>query len=278
MAITGGIKFFYQKKIKDGTPVGSTGTASAKFALDLDVDTFWRTVGSNDSTTETLTITFDSLSLTRILLLDTNFKAFTIKYWSGGAYVHFANVLTIGGVSKTNITETALAENSTYYEFDSVTTTKLQIEITTTQTTNAEKYLSQFVSSTEIGTFVGHPIVSSITLDRNSRAKKTLSGRYSVQKSIQTQTVDIKFQNYPSGDIYNVDIDLALSLFESEDPFLIYLCGGRYESKHFKKAIPGFRLKDVIQVQVLKAYKINYLKNIYINPINLGRLRLVTHV
>ena len=111
MAVTGGIKFFNENKIKDGSAVGSTGDASAKYVLDLDVDTFWRSVGSNDSTTETLTVTFGSITLDRILILDCNFKAFTIKYDSGGSFTHFANVTTIGGATKTNITETAFDQN-----------------------------------------------------------------------------------------------------------------------------------------------------------------------
>ena len=63
MAITGGIKFFNENKIRNGNAVGSSGTASAKYSLDLDVDTYWRSVGSNDSTTETLTVTFDTTTI-----------------------------------------------------------------------------------------------------------------------------------------------------------------------------------------------------------------------
>jgi len=278
MAVTGGIKFLYENKIKDGSAVGSTGNASAKYALDLDVDTYWRSVGSNDTTTETLTVTFDTQTIDRVLLLDCNFKGFTVKYLSGASYVHFSNVIGIGGVAKTNITETSFSENSAYYEFDSVSTGGLQISIDTTQTTNAEKYISQFIGSSEIGTFVGYPEVSKISVDRNSRSKKTLSGRYSVQKSLETMGYSIKFKNYPTSSVYNVDIDLAITLLESESPFIIYPCGGRYESKHFTTAIPGFRLKDAKLVQVIKGYRLKYLKNIYTNPMDLGGLELVSHV
>jgi hypothetical protein len=278
VAITGGIKFLYENKIKDGTAVGSTGDASSKYSLDLDVDTFWRSVGSNDTTTETLTVTFDTQTIDRVLLLDCNFKGFTVKYLSGVSYVHFANVIGIGGGTKTNITETSFSENSAYYEFDSVSTGGLQISIDTTQTTNAEKYISQFIGSSEIGTFVGYPEVSKISVDRNSRSKKTLSGRYSVQKSLETMGYSIKFKNYPTSSVYNVDIDLAITLLESEPPFIIFPCGGRYESKHFTTAIPGFRLKDAKLVQVIKGYRLKYLKNIYTNPMDLGGLELVPHV
>ncbi len=278
MAVTGGIKFFNENKMKDGSASANTGDASAKYVLDLDVDTYWRSVGSNDSTTETLTVTFPSTAITRILILDCNFKAFTIKYDSGGSYAHFANVVTIGGATKTNITETAFAQNSSYYEFDSVTTTSLQISVDTTQTTNAQKYLSQFIASTEIGTFVGYPELSSVKISRNLRAKRTLSGRFSVQKSLETMAYSLKFKNYPTSDVYSVDLDLAFTLLESEDPFIIYPCGGRYESKHFKYAAPGFRLKDAKLVQISKIYKLKYNRNVYVNPIDLGGVELVPSI
>ena len=100
MAITGGIKFFKKNQMSDASPSATSGDASAKFMLDLDVDTYWTSVGSSDSTTETITINFGSnKTIDRILLLDHNFKNFTVKYLSGSSYVAFANVIGIGGTS-----------------------------------------------------------------------------------------------------------------------------------------------------------------------------------
>tara|TARA_R100001509_G_scaffold165036_1_gene144830 strand:+ start:4531 stop:5373 length:843 start_codon:yes stop_codon:yes gene_type:complete len=279
MAITGGIKFFKKNEMAGATASATSGDAAAKFLLDLDVDTYWTSVGSSDSETETITINFGSnKTINRILLLDHNFKNFTVKYLSGSSYVAFSNVIGIGGVSLSGITETTFSQDSSYYEFDSVTTTSIQIACLSTQTTNAEKYLSQAIGTSEIGTFVGYPQVSKIDLSRNTRSKKTLSGRYSVQKSQQTIGYSIKFRNYPSSTVYNVDIDLALTLFESEDPFLIYPCGGRYESKHFSYQLPGFRLKDCILSQIRKSYSLKYVKNIYTNPLDVGGLETVPHI
>ena len=279
MAITGGIKFFKKNEAAEGTVSATSGDGSAKFILDLDVDTYYTSVGSSDAETETLTISFgSSKTIDRILLLDHNFKSFNVKYYNGSTYVAFANVIGIGGASLSGITETSFAKDSSYYEFDSVSTESIQIAVTTTQTTNAEKYLSQAIATSEIGTFVGYPEVSSVDLSRNTRLKKTLSGRFSVQKSQQTLGFNIRFRNYPSSTVYNVDIDLAITLFETEDPFLIYPCGGRYESKHFNYQIPGFRLRDCILSQVKKGYKLKYVKNIYTNPIDVGGLSTVPHI
>ena len=279
MAISGGIKFFKKNESANGTVSATSGDGSSKFILDLDVDTYWTSVGSSDSETETLTISFNgSKTIDRILLLDHNFKSFNVKYYNGVTYVAFANVIGIGGTSLSGITETTFSQDSSYYEFDSVTTEAIQISVTTTQTTDAEKYLSQAIATSEYGTFVGYPQISSIDLSRNSRMKKTLSGRYSVQKSQQTLGYNIKFKNYPSSSVYNVDIDLALTLFETEEPFLIYPCGGRYESKHFNYQLPGFRLKDCILSQIKKGYKLKYVKNIYTNSIDVGGLLTVPHI
>ena len=279
MAITGGIKFFKKNEMSGGSASATSGDASSKFILDLDADTYWTSVGSSDSETETLTINFSGTkTIDRVLLLDHNFKNFTVKYLSGSSYVAFANVIGIGGASLSGITDTTFAQDSSYYEFDSDTTTSIQIACLSTQTTNAEKYLGQGIATSELGTFVGYPEVSKIDLTRNTRLKKTLSGRYSVQKSQQTLGYSIRFKNYPSSDVYNVDIDLALTLFESEDPFLVYPCGGRYESKHFSYQLPGFRLKDCILSQVKKGYKLKYVKNIYTNQLDVGGLETVPHI
>lgn len=279
MAVTGGIKFFKKNEMANGSVSATSGDSSSKFILDLDVDTYWTSVGSSDSETETITINLSSTkTIDRVLLLDHNFKSFTVKYLSGASYVAFANVIGIGGASLSGITETTFSENSSYYEFDSISTSSIQIAVSTTQVPNAEKYLGQGISTSELGTFVGYPELSKIDLTRNTRFKKTLSGRYSVQKSQQTIGYSIRFKNYPSTSVYNVDIDLALSLFESEDPFLVYPCGGRYESKHFNYQLPGFRLKDCILSQVKKGYKLKYVKNIYTNMIDVGGLDTVPHI
>jgi len=279
MSVTGGVKFFKKNKISDGSVVASSGTSSGKFILDLDVDTYWTSLGSSDGVSETITIsTSKSQTIDRILLLDHNFKTYNVKYYDGSSYVDFANVIKIGGATLSTINETNYDQDSSYYEFTQVSTTSIRITVSHTQIPNEDKYLSQAIASTELGTFVGYPEINSVTMDRNNRVKKTIGGRFSVQKANKTFGFDLRFRNYPSSDVYNVDIDLALTLFESEDPFIIYACGGRYESQHFKKAIPGFRLKDAFLMQINRAYKLKYLKNIYVNPIDLGGLRLVSSI
>ena len=172
-----------------GVSTPSNGTSTAIFCLDRNPYTYWYTSGSNDSTTEVLTITFpSSVPITRLLLLDHNFKNYTVKYLNGlGAFVDFTNAVGMdGAMSGGKIAETIFSDGSSYYEFDSVTTNQIKISIVSTQVTNADKFLNACIATTEIGTLAGYPTISPIAVDRNSKIKKTLSGRYSIQKSDET--------------------------------------------------------------------------------------------
>jgi hypothetical protein len=269
MAILGGIKFFSrsQNLASDGaTILASSGDASSIRSIDRNPITYWRSVSSNDLTTETITVTFsESKTIDRLLLVDHNWKAFNVKYFSLGSYVHFSSVFGLDG-SQSNITETTFADNTAYYEFASVATTSIQITITSTQVANAEKYISQIISTLELGTLQGYPRIANLSLDRNARVKEMLSGRTLTLKSEQSFEVTLEFKDYPAR--LSSDIDLMQSLYEIEENFIIWLCGGRRTSTYFKKILPGFRLKDVFQVQTSTPFKPSYSDNIYTSQVN----------
>lgn len=276
MAVTGGIKIFKENKIKDATASSNvSGTGSVSSLLNQNRETFWRSSGSNDSTTEEIEIEFSgSKTIDRIFLLNINAKSFNIQYDVAGVYTDFSSVVGLDGALGGGISETTFAKNTAYYEFASVTTDKIRIQIDSTQTTNAEKYINQVICTEEMGTFVGYPNISAVDIDRSQRNKITVSGKYSVQKSLETFGVNLKLIDYPSLAAYNADVDLCFDLMDSEDPFLVWLCGGRYGTTYFQYTLRGFRLIDVIQMQVLKSYKVSYSKNIYINQVNIPSLDL----
>lgn len=269
--IDGHCKFFTKSKClgKDGAEIeASSGDESSQYALDQNPQTVWRSSGSNDLTTETITVTFtDSITIDRIFLLGHNLKDFSIKYENSGSWTHFASVIGLDG-SKTNITETTFADDTAYYEFTPVTTTSIQILATKTQSANEEKYISQIIVCEEYGTLVGWPRVKSVEINRNNRVKKTISGFYSIQKSIEVASFDMDFKDYPATDTYNVDMDLMLDLHDLEDPFLVWLCGGKRGSTYFKYTLRGFRLQDLYQVKISKALNLGYSYNIYTAQIN----------
>jgi len=281
MSITGGIKFFDQSQnlSADGATItSSSGNAAAIYAIDRNPDTKWFSVSSNDTITETVTIVFDgNKTITRILLLDHNWKEYTVQYDVAGVWTNFTSVIGLDGSLGGGISETVFADNTSYYEFTSVITGKIRLQIVKTQIANAQKYISQIISTSELGTLVGYPEIGEIAIDRNERSKKTLSGRYVIQKSIETQSYELNFKDYPSSATYNADVDLIMILFDRETPFLVWLCGGRRGSTYFRYTLRGFRLKDVYLMQLDEAIGLNYTGNIYTNPLNM-KIKIREHI
>lgn len=267
--ISGGIKFFQRSKclLEDGASiVASSGDASADRCLDRNPVSYYRSVGSTDMTNETLEITFDSMkTFSRILLLDHNFKEFSVKYDVAGVWTDFANVVDLDG-SQATISETVYSKDTAYYEFDSVTTGKILISVLKTQVVDAEKYLNQVIVTNEIGTLQGYPQIRNIGLDRNIRNEKMLSGRVLSMKSDEFFKVGLDFKDYPAS--LSDDIDLIFSLHDIEEPFLIWLCGGKYGSNYFRKQARGYRLRDVIAVQLIAPLAPIYSDNVYVNSLN----------
>jgi len=269
--ITGNNKFFEKSKclqIDGATAAVSSGTNTADFIIDQNNYTYWRSSSSNDLTTETIEIEFDEVEIDRIFLMRHNLKDYKIEYWNGSAWTHFSSVVGITG-SLANITETVFEKNVSYYEFSPVTTSKILVTALKTQVANEEKYISQVICTKEIGTFAGFPRVKDLDFDKNSRTKKTISGKYSIQKSFEVASFGMELKDYPTDDEFNVDLDLVTSLYESEDPFLVWLCGGKYGKPFFRYTIRGYRLEDLFQMKVSKPIKTSYNNGVYINPLNL---------
>lgn len=277
--ITGGIKYFKQSKIIDAAASAPiSGDASVLSLLNSNKETFYRSVGSSDSTTEEIEITFvESKTIDRLFIINFNGKSFNVMYDVVGVWTHFANVTDLDG-TQSNITETTYDKDTYYAEFDSVTTEKIRIQITTTQIVDADKFINQVVVTEELSTLVGFPEVKQINMDRQLRSQKTISGKFSVQKSLEAFAFNLVFKNYPSSPVYNVDIDAMIELHDSEDPFITWLCGGRFGTPYFNYTLPGFRLIDVFQMQVNNAFKLSYTDNIYVNPLNIASVNLVEHI
>lgn len=279
MSITGGIKFFSRpvSYFSDGeiTATASTGDALVSRALDRNRVTYWRSNGSDDTTTETITITWDTAqTFDRIALIDHNWKEYNVKYLSGVSYVHFASVVGIDG-AQANISETTFADDSSYYEFTQVTTTSIQIEVVKTQTADDEKYLNQCVVTSELGTLVGYPDISGVEFSRNEKSKRMLSGKQLTLKSEEFFKCTLNFKTYPAK--LSDDIDLMASLFDMEETFLVWLCGGRRGSGYFKKQLRGFRLRDMFSMQTQGTFNPDYTANVYVSSVNF-RINLIESV
>lgn len=283
MSITNGIKFFNKSKISDATATATvSGDASVSALLDSNKETFYRSVASDDTTTEIIEITFsEEKTIDRIFLKDFNAKEFRIQYWnSAGFFLPIGTSATLtSSTAAASIYESDYALDTFYAELSApLTTTALKIQLIKTQTPNEEKYVNQVIATSELSTLVGYPEVKAITANRNLRTRKTISGRFSIQKSLETFAINLAFKDYPSSSVYNVDIDAVLELHDSEEPFLVWLCGGSYGDVKFHYTLRGFRLKDIFQMQISKALKLSYTNNIYVNPVNVASIDLQEHI
>lgn len=269
MAITGGIKFFEPSKclFADGTFISATsGNSAAARMIDRNPITYWTSVDSTDLVTETIIILMpEAVTIDRILLVDHNWKEFTVKYYSGATYVNFSGVVGLDG-SKANISETTFADDTAYYEFTPVSTTQIEITVTKTQTANQQKYINAFIATEELGTFQGYPMINVLTHNRNAQSRTTLGGKVLVQKSEESFLCKLLFENYPAS--LSADIDLLFELYDREINFIMWICGGKRGSTYFKKQMKGYRLKDVYTVNTPEPVTPLYTANVYQNPVN----------
>lgn len=285
MSITGGIKFFEKSVclLKDGASVVvSSGDVVADYLLDTNPLTYWNSVESTDLVTESIFITFpQETEISRIFILDHNFKDLEILYLdpgTGNPTQIGAGVVGLSGSAANNtdgLIETTWNQNTSYYEFTPIRTSQIRIYVVTTQVANAEKYCSQIIATNELGTLVGFPNVKSMEPNNNAVENKMLSGKMNVVKGYDAFACKIKFDNYPAS--LSADLDLAMSLFDSQNPFLMWLCGGKFGSTRFLYTLRGFRLQDVIQCQTSGKMSQEYYKNVYTSLIDL-ELKIMEHV
>lgn len=259
MAITGGVKFFEKSSalLKDGATVtASTGGGSEDNILSMNKYLRWDSVGSDDATAETLTIAIPSAAIDRIFIVDHNLKDYSITYGSGASA--FTNVVGVNG-AKSGIVETAYSLDTSYYEFDEVVTDQINITATKTQIADAQKYIHIFIATKEIGTLEGYPEVTP-SLDANESRAKLQNGKYITQKNFEVFDGELEL-----GYISQNDVDIMNSAYESQDPFIIWLCGGRYGNSNFSIDLKNWRLKDVFQVQTFGDMRTTFNSNVYVN-------------
>lgn len=263
MAVSGGCKFFdknYALLKNGGSVVTSSNGGGANSIIDISRYTQWQSLASNDVTTETITITLSSSrEITRIFLIDFNFKEFNIKYNNGGVFEDFADVIGVNGTTSTTINESNYAFNTAYYEFKAVTTNQIQIQCAKTQVANAQKFLTQAVITTELGTLQGFPRISPQS-SRNETRTTALSKRAVVQKSYETFRIRMNFTYHP----FQNDLDILENIIDREEPFLVYPCGGRTGTTYFKVNQKAWRLEDLFNMQTVGRDRNEFERGVYV--------------
>jgi len=103
MTISDKIKVFEPSKAlkKNGASITTSSGAGGNYVLSMNKTVAWHSVGSDDSTTETLTITLPfAVDINRIFLIKHNFKSFKIQYDTNS---EFTNVYGLTGVLKPDV-------------------------------------------------------------------------------------------------------------------------------------------------------------------------------
>lgn len=270
MSLTGGISFYKRNKasFEDGsTAVASTGSLEATLILGTNKFFKWSSVGSDDTTVETITITMPAaVTISRIFLVDHNWKEFTVKFDGG---TDFTTVVGIDGALGGGIAETAFVRDTAYYEFDAVTATTIEITVTKTQVVDEEKTLVLFIVTEELGTFTGFPQHRGVRLNRNDKIERAISGRMHVEKSYESASLQLTLKTYASGTTDatgQADLDLLDTLHDLNIPFIVWSNGGVPSNFRFEQR--GWRLKDVYQMQTVKGAINAYDRNVYIMGVN----------
>lgn len=215
----------------------------------------WSTTASTDAANTTLVFDFgEDRTFDSIHLIKHNLKAFTLKYWNGSAWTNFS----------TAIAETTNVLTTNYYNFNSVSGSKLQLIITAAQTLDADKYINQVIASEIIGTMQDEPEIQP-QWDKDRVVTKFLSGKNFVAKSVGGFNCTIKKKSVSNSN----DLTLAETLFHSYEGFLVWICGG--DTSQMETIREGYRLEDIFFMDVANEYSPEWIESRFYNgmPLNL---------
>lgn len=258
------IKFFKQNKVDlvspniditvtDSTAL-STGDAIADRVRNRSNRSAWRTTGSTDAGTTTLTVSMgDALFIDRLVLVKHNFKSFTVKYWNGLIYQDFS----------TPINETTNTLETNYYEFDNVAASKIQIIINGTQTADEDKYLYQLLVTEQEGQLDAWPEIKKPTHVRNVKKTTMLSGKTNLLESVGRFSCQLSVGYWKDED----DLVLVEKLYLGRRPMLVWLCGG--DEDQFGSVRAGYRLEDFYLMRPTNDYIPEWVNYVYTTGLKL---------
>ena len=173
--------------VNDGVATNN-GLSVADLMRNRDNNSGWGTTGSNDSANTTLGLLFNGMfEINTIILAAHNLKSYTLKYRDEDTllWTDFS----------TPINETSNEKDTTFYEFDGIHTTRLQLIINGTQTIDDDKFIAQFIVTRKInsGSFEGWPVLKSPVVDLSKTPVKTISGKSKIIQRVGSYSVTMDF-------------------------------------------------------------------------------------
>lgn len=227
---------FFTKNILDenSTYTTTSGTAlSATYLYDRILTNIYTSVGSDDVTNEVIEIEFSgSEAFNRIFINLHNIKSGIIEYWNGSAWVDFSTPISLS-----NNTDTV-----SYFEFDSVTSSKIKLTLYTTMVADDEKKIAELLVFTELGTLTEAPVKTKISFPKYGIQRRAANGGSINVIFGKKYQGSFTFTSLPV-----VDVELFETLDNLGTAFYIWPCGGNTYTNI------GFRLKDI--------YLVNYIND-----------------
>jgi hypothetical protein len=214
----------------------------------------WLTTGSTDAANTTLVFDMsEEQTVTDLILVVHNLKAFTLKYWNGSTYVDFS----------TPISETTNTETTNFYSFTAVDTSRIQLVITGAQVADDDKYIRQMIVTQKLisGQFIGWPIIKSMVHNTSKQINKMLSGKVNIVQAVGAVSFELSVKNW------NIDADLKIieEIFFGRKGVLVSLSGG--DEAQFSHLRIGYRKQDIYLMRSINDYSPAWVSGIYTNGI-----------
>lgn len=256
----------------------------------------WKSLGSDDTTTETITITLPTpQTINNIFLIGHNFKDFEITYNGGNAFNFLSDSIApsgngiVSGIlvddagnplvddTDSNLTYATLKpslqgliegleEDAYQAEFSPLSIRSIEITVTKTQIADAEKYLEYLIFTNEIGrekhcNSVAYP---EMTFSNNETKSTGFNNKSFIQKKQNTMV-----RARVSIDLYRElkeEFAFYTSLIERQEPFLVWF-GAGFLDVDFGIRTQGLRVGDIYKVQLTGDYNYQHTADLYRNGV-----------
>lgn len=244
---------FFRKPYTDRTQPSVVANASesddiASYALNRGNISAWVTTGSADANNTTWQVDWgDEKLVDSLLMILHNFKSFTVKYWDGSAYQDFSPA----------ISETTNTESTNYYSVTEVSTQRIQITITGTQTPDVDKFLTQFIATKQLGQFEGWPVIKNPTVLKNIKTTRMLSGKVNIAENAGGFSVQMDVPHWRNSQ----DLALIEQIYRRTESFLVWLSGG--DETQFFSVAEGYRNQDIYLMKTVNEYTPEHVRGLY---------------
>lgn len=263
---TGQIRFFKKNKIDLSNTLASItvtdaiatndGAAFVNFLRNRNNTSAWVTTGSDDAAlTELVFDMTDERDVDTLILVDHNLKAYTIQYFNGATFVDFS----------TTIAETVNTKDTTFHQFDKVTTSKIKLIIQGTFVADADKFIKQFIVTEKLvtGQLKGWPVIRRPRLNTNKKVAVMLSGKVNVTESIGGFSMDLQVRHWS----IDSDLNIVEEIYLGRRGVLVWLSAGAEEQFQFKRI--GYRNKDIFLMRATNDYGPEFVSGVYVNGLKI---------